>query len=344
MPAQRVERAVRMRRSTISSLAITAFLTIGAASAAHDQQAKAIYTASQFGAYHSSFCPPILVILESAGFHGYSCTPSGGTLDNIAKVLADPRSLGFVQLDVLARWALDNIEAAKKLVVIRTLACEGLWMVTRNNDMAVVKFGQIVGSARRLQFAVADGGSRASFEFLQKVDPSGLGRARNIQVVENATAAIDRVASGGADVGFFVQYAERSNPNVKLLQERKLRTVPVVNYELIAAKVADMPVYKVQTFSLKAWGSTGGDGQYTTACTPAVIMTGSPESIVDPNDANDQRALFNKIKAAPAAAFLPKDGWLARLISGTRSVPEPALKDMLEAYDAAKKKAEQITP
>jgi len=79
-----------MRHSTISVLAITAFLTIGAASAAHTQQAKAIYTASQFGAYHSSFCPPILVILESAGFHGYSCTPSGGTLDNIAKVLADP--------------------------------------------------------------------------------------------------------------------------------------------------------------------------------------------------------------------------------------------------------------
>ena len=217
-------------------------------------------------------------------------------------------------------------------------------MVTRNNDMAVVKFGQIVGSARRLQFAVADGGSRASFEFLQKVDPNGLGRARNIQVVENATAAIDRVASGGADVGFFVQYAERSNPNVKILQKRKLRTVPVVNYELIAAKVADMPVYKVQTFSLNAWGSMGGDGQHTTACTPAVIITGSPESIVDPNDANDQRALFNKIKTAPAAAFLPKEGWLARLISGTRSVPEPALKDMLAAYDAAKKKAEQITP
>jgi len=86
------------------------------------------------------------------------------------------------------------------------------------------------------------------------------------------------------------------------VQERKLRTVPVVNYELIAAQVADMPVYKVQTFSLNAWGSMGGDGQHTTACTPAVIITGSPESIVDPNDANDQRALFNKIKAAPDAA------------------------------------------
>jgi hypothetical protein len=54
--------------------------------------------------------------------------------------------------------------------------------------------------------------------------------------------------------------------------------------------------------------------------------------------------LFNKLKTAPAAEFLPKEGWLARLISGTRSVPEPALKDMLAAYDAAKKKAEQITP
>jgi hypothetical protein len=28
----------------------------------------------------------------------------------------------------------------------------------------------------------------------------------------------------------------------------------------------------------------------------------------------------------------------------TKRVPEPALKDMLAAYDAAKKKAEQITP
>ena len=196
-------------------------------------------------------------------------------------------------------------------------------MVTRNNDMAVVKFGQIVGSARRLQFAVADGGSRASFEFLQKVDPNGLGRARNIQVVENATAAIDRVASGGADVGFFVQYAEPSNPNIKLLQKRKLRTVPVVNHELIAAKVADMPVYKVQTFSLNAWSSMGRNGQHTTACTPAVIMTGSPESIVDPNDANDQRALFNKLKTAPAAGFLPKERGRRGSFPALEAFPSP---------------------
>src|SRR4029077_16769679 len=140
------------------------------------------------------------------------CTPSSGTLDNITKVLADPRSFGFAQIDVLARWALDNGEAAKNLVVIRTLACEGLWMIARDKDMAAVTFGQIVGHARRLQFAVAGGGSPASFEFMQKIDPDGLGRARNIQIVENARAAVERVATGGADVGFFVQFVEPTNP------------------------------------------------------------------------------------------------------------------------------------
>ena len=155
------------------------------------------------------------------------------------------------------------------------------------------------------------------------MDPNGLGRARNIQVVENATAAIDRVASGGADVGFFVQYAERSNPNVKRVQERKLRTVPVVNYELIAAKVADMPVYKVQTFSLNAWGSMGGDGQHTTACTPAVIITGSPESIVDPNDANDQRALVQQNQNGPRRR-VPAQGGVAGEAHFRHSKPFPS--------------------
>src|SRR5436305_2557621 len=131
-----------MFRLSFSGIAATAILT--ASPAAQAQQIKPIYTASEAGAYHSSFCPPIPIALEKAGFRGYACTPSGGTLDNIAKVVANPRSLGFAQLDVLARWALDNIAAAKNLVVIRTLACEGLWLVAQNKDMSTATFGQIV--------------------------------------------------------------------------------------------------------------------------------------------------------------------------------------------------------
>lgn len=331
-----------MVRSAFLAIAVTAALS--ASAAAQTQKTKAIYTASAAGAYHTSFCPPIPIAMENAGFHGYACTPSGGTPDNIAKVLADPRSLGFAQLDVLARWALDNFEAAKKLVLIRTLACEGLWMVTREKDMAAVYFGQIVGHARRLQFAVADGGSRASFEFMQRTDPDGLGRARNVDIVKDATAAIELVAAEHADVGFFVQFVEPTNPNIKLLYERKLRTLPIANPELIAATVSGTPVYQVQSFNLSEWSGMSAGTQLTTTCTPAVIITGTPESIADPDEADNQRALLNRIRAAPDSAFLPRDGRLARLISSSRKVPGSELKDMLAAYDAAKKKAEATAP
>src|SRR5262245_58109562 len=187
-----------MDRSTIGALATIAVLTIGGITAAEAQQgnARAVYTAGQFGAYHTLFCSAIVSELEKARVTGYACTPSGGTPDNISKVLADPRSIGLVQLDVFARWSLDHAEAARSLVVARTLACEGLWMVTRSNDMGVVTFGQVVGGARGLQFAVADGGSRASFEFLQKIDPNGIGRVRDLRIVDDANAVNDQVACG----------------------------------------------------------------------------------------------------------------------------------------------------
>jgi hypothetical protein len=328
-----VEGAGAMYRSAIAAL-FTVALLLG--TVAQAQQQKAIYTAGERGAYHSSFCPPIAAALERSGFHGYVCTTSGGTPDNITKVLAKPRSLGFAQLDVLARWTLDNLEAARKLVVIRTLACEGLWMVSSSKDMSTATFGQIVGLARHLKFAVADGGSHASFDFLTKIDANGIGQARNVRVVENGTAAIEQVASHRADVGFFVQFGETSNPNFKLLQERKLRTVPVINHEMIDAKVADTPVYQVQSFGLS--------NHPTTACTPTVIITGTPEVTADASDALDQRALLNRIKTAPENAFLPNEGRLARLISGSRSIPGAAIKDMLSAYDVARKTAEAANP
>jgi hypothetical protein len=331
-----------MYRSSIATLATTALLIFGPGANAQAQQnnAKAVYTAGAFGAYHTLFCSALLIELEKGKFSGYACTPSGGSPDNIAKVLADPRSIGLAQLDVLARWSLDNTAAAKSLVVVRTLACEGLFMVTQSKDMATTSFAQIVGLAHHLKFAVADGGSRASFEFLQKTDPKGIGRARNVAIVENATAAIDQVASGNAAVGFFVQFADPSNANIRLLQIRALRTIPVVSPELVAASVGNTPVYQVRTFSLTEPGMLHGASKVTTACTPAVIITGAPDAIADPKAADEQRAIISRIKAAPDAAFLP-NGRFADLIASTTPVTGPALNDMLWAYDADRKKVEQ---
>jgi hypothetical protein len=338
--AARTKRSVPMYRSTIATLATAMLLTLGAGAQAQQGSAKAVYTAGPFGAYHTLFCSAIVSELAKGKFTGYSCTPSGGTPDNIAKVLADPRSIGLAQLDVFARWSLDNTVAAKSLVLVRTLACEGLFMVTHVKDMSGTSFAQIVGLAHHLKFAVADGGSRASFEFLQKTDPKGIGRARNIAIVENATAVIDQVASGNAAVGFFVQFADPSNANIRLLQIRALRTVPVVSPELVAATVGNTPVYQVRTFSLTERGMFHDASKVTTACTPAVIITGAPDAIADPKAADEQRAMISRIKAAPDAAFLP-EGRFAELIASAPPVAAPALEEMLWAYDTDRKKAEQ---
>jgi hypothetical protein len=321
---------------------ITVLMAGSSGARAQQGETKAIYTAGPLGAYQTVLCPPILSELERAGFRGYSCSPSRGSLDNISRVLANPQSVGFAQLDVFARWALDNSEAANALAVIRTPACEGLWILRKESDMSAVTFGQIVGDARAMQFAVADGGSRASFEYLQKIDPNGIGLARNIRVVEDATEVINQVASGRAGVvGFFVQFAQATNPNVKLLQERNLRTVPVVNRELVAAKVGDAPVYQVQTFNLTEGRFFTGGKRVTTACTPSVIVTGSAASVSGLNGADDHRAMIDKIKLVADAVFLPRVGQLAGLMAGAESVGGSVLNDMLAAYDAAKKKVEE---
>src|SRR5262249_55904313 len=140
-------------------------------------------------------------------------------------------------------------------------------------------------------------------------------------------------------VGFFVQFADPSNPNVKLALERQMRTVPVVNRELVAAMVGDTPVYQVRTFSLTEPGMFHGATKVTTSCTPAVIITGSPDAIADPKQAADQRAMIDQIKAAPDAAFLPK-GHVADLVASAPVVPVPVLQEMFLAYDAARKNAD----
>ena len=118
----------------------------------------------------------------------------------------------------------------------------------------------------------------------------------------------------------------------------------MINHELIAATVADTPVYRVQRFNMSELSGFADDGQLNNTFTPAVMVTGSPDAIANPDDADNQRALLSKVKAAPDSAFLPKDGRLARLMFGSRDVPSTELKKMLVAYDVAKKRAEYPAP
>ena len=111
-------------------------LTCAGAALAQESGAKSINTGSEKGAYHALFCPPLPAALSNAYFQGYKCTSSKGTLENIDRVLRHPTSIGFAQLDIYANEASKRPEEFKTLTVIRSdIACEGLWMVTKNPDL-----------------------------------------------------------------------------------------------------------------------------------------------------------------------------------------------------------------
>lgn len=323
--------------SLIASTAI--IFALGAVEASAQGKAKDIYTGGQTGAYHSLFCPPIPDALSNAYFKGYQCKTTGGTLDNIRQVLANPQSIGFAQLDVYAREAAAKPADFAKLTVVRQLACEGLWMVTKGS---ADDYGKVLGLSRRIQFVLPPetSGSAATFAYLRQIDPDGIGRASNVRHSQSVAEMLKQVASSRDDVGLFVQFADPTNDNIKAIEASGLKVVPVVSREIVAAKVGDQSVYQVQTFSMTAGGFISSGKQATTACTPVVIFTGKPDQFTDRNERDNQTDLIKAVRDLPDTALLPKEGRIASIIKGAKTLAGPAVADMLAAVDAARKTAE----
>jgi hypothetical protein len=302
---------------------------------------NAIYTGSQGGAYNSTFCPPLPSILDNSVFSGYKCTPSGGTVDNINKVVAKASSIGFVQLDVLALTMQSKPELAKQISIIRSdIACEGLWMVTKNP--ALKTYGDVLGYARRLPFVLPgkESGSDASFSYLQSIDPDGLGRAKNIKYVQNAATMLNSIQ--GNEVGFFVQFADPENSNIKLMQEKGLTVIPMVSREITKAKVGDQDLYQVQSFNLTSGGIFTSGESKVTACTPVAVITGNPEAQSDRNAKDDQKEMIEVLRNVPASKLLPSEPRLAKILSSVHKIGAGALNEMLAAADKAKEAASKL--
>jgi len=151
-------------------LALSVIVLLPASIKAQQPGARSINTGGEKGAYHTLFCPPLPDALSNAYFQAYKCTPSRGTLENIERVLKEPTSIGFVQLDMFASEAIKRSEEFKKLTIIRSdIACEGLWMVTKNPDLN--NYGHVLGLARRIPFILPppESGSAATLRFCRRM-------------------------------------------------------------------------------------------------------------------------------------------------------------------------------
>lgn len=321
-------------------------LAVSGAQAQVQPGPKSINTGGPAGAYHGTFCPPLPPVLANAYFQGYACTPSAGTVENIRRVLAQPTNIGFAQLDVYAREAAQRPAEFERLSVIRSdIACEGLWMITKNPDL---DFGRILGLARRIQFVLpaAASGSTASFNYLRSIDAEGLGRVpdTNITHVRDATEVINRIAaSTSGEVGFFVQFADPRNSNIQLMTQNNLRIIPVISREILRARVGEQAVYSAQSFTLtegRVFGLGGRAVTATTSCTPVALFTGAPAAFPDRNGQDDAREMIQRLQQVNRDAMMPQDNAIQSILRGATRLSQAAVDQAVAGVESARRAVE----
>jgi hypothetical protein len=327
----------------LTALSVT--LMFAGAALAEDAQPQSINTGGEKGAYQTLFCPPLPAALSNVYFQSYKCTPSKGTLENIDRVLKNPTSLGFVQLDIYANEASKRPEEFKKLTVIRSdIACEGLWMVTKNP--ALSNYGHILALSPRIPFVLPAqaSGSAATFALLQANELNGLGRVpeANIRYAADATAVLNEAASStNGAVGFFVQFADPENANIKLIVEKGLTVIPVASRQILRMKLNDRNIYQLQTFTLKSAGLFVKATEATTACSPVAIITGTPEAFGNERDKDDQRDLIETVREVPAEKLLPQESRVAQLIRDTKKASERVIEEMSALVERTRQAIEE---
>ena len=190
----------------MTSTQCTMFSVIAVALAALFARAGAeqINTSDKTDAYHASFCPLLAAQLKLAQLD-YRCAPSSGTRENIDRVAASPRQVGYGHLDVLAH-ASRRTSADNALTIVRqddVRVC--LFAVTRNKQ--ILNWGELAAHAGSLRFILPPAASDAAntFVFLHAIDADGLGRAKSIEHAASSEDAIRQALSADDTVSLLVQ-------------------------------------------------------------------------------------------------------------------------------------------
>ncbi len=312
--------------------------TLALAAGAPQAIASDINTGDPTGAYHSTFCPRLEAELKTSRF-GYACKPSQGTAENIKRVLADPRQVGFGQLDILALEGVLTGAAPPVTVMRRDDARECLFAVTRNTD--IQSYGHLAANAAKLRFILPPegSGSFATFKFLKSVDPDGLGKAVQVTNAKDTDEAIRLALAADDTVTLFVQFPDPDNARFKLVNNQGGHFVPVIDRAILRPQVGGQKIYFAQETLVAnaSWSKSGT--KVVTACTPLVVFTGSPERVTDPKALQDHRDLIATVRALKTETMVPPEGLFARVWKRTMELSGATTEDLLKYSEEAREKA-----
>jgi hypothetical protein len=264
---------------------------------------KSINTASRDGTYHALLCPLLLVVLSNANLQGRKCTISHGSPDNIDRARQNPANISYVQDDVWLRTASEQADVEKKLFPIHEeIVCEGLWMVTKNPQLT--SYDQILKSAPDITFILPpkDSGPAWTFSYLRTKDRE-LSRASKFENEGSPAAVLDKVARSSSEdkvVGFFVLFPTPDNANIKrmveLVEQGRLRIIPLDRKEITYITERGLIPYRAQTFNLKSSGILKSAMTVSTACVKVGLITGRPETFSGERERKAQNELIDAVK------------------------------------------------
>lgn len=297
-----------------------------------------VNTGGETGAYHGQFCPALRDQIKKSGFNA-TCRTSAGSTENMQRVADDPAQLGYGQLDVLALKAREfgGASAFRRLRMDDVREC--IFAVT--NDKGLDSYGELAVRADELRFVLPpeQSGSAATFRFLQRIDPYGIGRAEKVLHAANTDEAIRIALNSEATVAVFVQFPDPDNPRFKLAREKDGHIIPVLDRKILDQKVDGVPVYFAQKTQVKnaSWLSSGT--KVVTACTPLVVFTGTTDASANETDWENHERMSQLLEGLRGDQLMPKAGLFSRVLRRTRELTATGAEKFVEISEQARAKA-----
>ena len=326
-----------MSRTAFATAASLLALGAFAATAGANQ----INTGGADGAYNRTFCPELAGELKKSKFD-YACTTSAGTKENMQRVAADARQIGFGQLDVMALEA-EKMGGMSQFVKLRTGDVrECLFAVTRNKS--VTNFGELAVQAEKLRFVLPpeQSGSAGSFAFLKQIDPEGLGKASQITYAASADDAVRQALAAEDTVTVFVQFPDPDNPRFKLIQDLGGHIVPVIDRAVLRQQVGGEKVYYPQETQVSNAGWLKSGQTVVTACTPMVVFTGAADRVTGDKAKQDHKDLIATVQALPADALVPQQSLFSRVWKRTKELSAQSTEQLVTLSETARQQAQPM--
>lgn len=321
--------------SLAAVLAIAAAPTMGLAADV------TVYTGDATGSYHSGFCPSLSKELGKQGYT-VSCETSAGTAENMRRVADQPEAFAYGQLDVLALGQAERggIEQFEKVRVDDVREC--LFAVASNRD--ITNFGEVAARAADLKFVLPPkrSGSARTFEYLQSIDPWGLGRGRDIKHADTTDSAIESALANDKTVALFVQFPDPDNVRFKMIKQRGGHIIPVLDRTILSQTVGGNHVYFAQETKVANAGWLESGTEVVTACTPLVLFTGTKDHIADGGNREKHGELIRILANLPADTLLPQQTFFARIIRRTRELSTAGAERVISLSERARERAQPL--